>query len=213
MTDPTPPAETASAPQSPKKAKTVKKPTVKKEPTRKAPARAAKTKSLVIKKAKSPVKSAVKAKVQARKKAKTVKPKSGKKSTKSTRSGLSKFESIALEAISLSSTDESPFVSGSKVKQYAVDYLEKTPVAQIPRLIKRALEILVAKRLLKAKKDSYAFTLKGKAAAPKKVENRKKVVRTVKEKKAATKPKKAETPAKKALVTRSGRTSRPVQAA
>jgi hypothetical protein len=161
-----------------KKTKTVKKIVTKKTAVKKADLHKPKPVSAKIKKA-------VKAKVKATKPkvTKVAKPKITKaaKATKSKGSSeFSKFETYAIEAIALLATDEKPCISAAKVRQYVVDYDDKALVSQIPKYTKRALELLVAKKILKAKKDSYAFTVKGKASAPDKVQTRKKVVRAVK---------------------------------
>jgi hypothetical protein len=222
MADPAPVAQDAQ--EKAKKTKTVKKATpkkaaVKKAPVKKAPVKkAAPAKSVKPKSSTASVKKAVKGKVakpstKAKKPAKVAAAKVVKKIAKSpkvkaaptTASGFSKFETLALEAIVSIATEEKPYVSASKVKQYVLDYEDKALPAQVPRFTKNALTSLLAKKILKAKKDSYAFTQVGKDKAPTKVPNRKKVVRVVKD----VKPKKAE-PSKPSIITLSGRTSRPV---
>ena len=68
--------------------------------------------------------------------------------------------------------------------------MEGPIAAMIPKQCKKAIVSLVEKKYLKAKKDSYAFSAKGKEKlAPAKVEKRKKIDRP--EKKPAPAPKEA----------------------
>jgi hypothetical protein len=143
-------------------------------------------------------------------KAKAAKPKSSKSAPKASiqaKSQFSKYEEFALKAIQATATDEKPYISSAKVKQYIFDYEEQAQSGQITKLVKRALTALVAKKFLKAKKDSYAFTVKGKKQAPENVQNRKKVVRPAK---VLIKERKVDDRPKKPTITLSGRASRPV---
>jgi hypothetical protein len=203
-------------------AKATKSKTVKKTVTKKAAVKKDAAKSAETSKSKAPAKKVVKPKTStikarkpkpkveapAKKLAKAKTPKSAPKPKKTApASEFTKFETLALEAITLSATDEKPYVSGTKVRQYALDYEGKAQAAQIPRYAKNALLSLLIKKIVKAKKDSYALTSKGKEVAPEKVQKRSKVVRVAK---AAAKSKKAVEPVKKPVTTTSGRTSRPV---
>jgi hypothetical protein len=105
--------------------------------------------------------------------------KSGSKANKGKKVALSqsftKYENWVAEAIKANATKEKPYVSYSKVKQYIVDYMDGGVVYFIPRITKKSLLGLVNRKLLKAKKDSYAFTSTGRdKLEPKSVENRKK---------------------------------------
>jgi hypothetical protein len=128
---------------------------------------------------------------------------------KAARPSYSKFEQFAIDGINVNATEASPYVSFAKIKQYAIDYVEKTRLGSIPKLVKRALLGLEVKKILKAKRDSYAFAAAGKGLALRKVPERTKVVR---EPTKADKPADAEVTIAKPLVTTSGRTSRPVGA-
>jgi hypothetical protein len=197
-----------------KKTRTVKKTVTKKVVVKKGagadPAKPTKPKSVS-----TTIKKAVKAKSSPSKKVKATKPKAAKATTPKIAkeakvakprgsSQANKFETYAIEAVTVFATEEKPYVSASKIRQYLVDY-DDTAVPLIRRNTKRALDILVVKKILKAKKDSYAFTTKGKALAPAKVQARKKVVRVVK-----PAPSKAELPPTKVTITLSGRATRPI---
>jgi hypothetical protein len=195
-----------------------------KKTSKAAPKKTAAPKKVVTKKAAAPKKEAkkispkkaVKAAAKAKPSKKATKvpkatKKSVKKTTKSTKSTeFSKFEKFVAEAIAALATTEKQFVSASKIKQYVFDYMEGGLAPTIPKLTKNAIGTLQAKKLIKAKKDSYSFTSKGKEViAPAKVEKRRKVERALVAKK--KKVKVVEQPAKvKTIVTLSGRTSRSV---
>jgi hypothetical protein len=175
-------------------------PVIKKKPAKKVTVKAkALTKKTSVKPAKAS-KRATKAVAPKDKKAKKVK---GSSPT------YSKFEQFAIDAINVNASEASPYVSFAKIKQYAIDYVEKSKLGSIPKLVKKALLSLEVKKILKAKKDSYAFAAAGKGLAGKKVPDRKKVIRETKK---AAKPAEAGVTIAKPVVTTSGRTSRPVAA-
>jgi hypothetical protein len=120
---------------------------------------------------------------------------------------FTKYEQWVAEAIKANATSEKPYVSYSKVKQYVLDYMDGGVVHFVPKLTKKTLLGLVARKFLKPKKDSYAFTSTGhEKLEPKSVESRKKVSRPEKKsKKVVTK----EEPPAKTVITATGRISRP----
>ena len=190
---------------------TSKKPAAKKTATKKvtakktAPKKAAAAKKLV-KKATKPAKKAVKAATKTTKKTATKKSSTEKKVKKESKKTFNKFETFVAEAIKAIATEEKPYVSYSKVKQYLLDYMPGGLVTVIPKMTKKTLNSLAEQKLLKAKKESFAFTKKGEEKlAPAKVEKRKKIDRPTKEKK--EKPvEKVEPP--KTVKTMSGRISK-----
>jgi hypothetical protein len=152
---------------------------------------------------------AVPAVKKAAKAEKKIKKSTTKKPVKKAGQKFSKIETFAAEAIAALATPEKEFVSYGRIKQYVLDYLDGGLATTIPKLTKNALIGLTATKLLKAKKDSYAFTAKGKETlAPATVEKRKKVVRPVKEKKKQSKQTAPE-PLKKVTITLTGRATRP----
>jgi hypothetical protein len=192
------------------KPKATKKPTVKKDGKAVKKGGSVLAKKKVVKKAKAPTKKASAKPAKAAKRAeKETAPKAPKQEKAKTAPARSKFEQFAIDAININATDASPYVSFTKIKQYAVDYADKVKLGSIPKFVKKALLALEVKKILKAKKDSYAFAASGKALAGKKVPERKKVVR---EPKKTAKPTKVEVTIPKPVVTASGRTSRPVGA-
>jgi hypothetical protein len=199
--------EKKSAPASPKKPAAAAKPAAEKK--------AALKKSAAPKKAapKKVIKAAAKAKVSKKglkpKATKSIKKPKTKASKKGGSGGAStKYEKWAAEAIAALATPEKEYVSVGKVKQYILDYFEAATVKTAPKLTKTALALLQTKKLLKSKKDSYAFTAKGKeSVAPSKVEKRQKIVRAEPKKKKVV-AKAIEKPEVKTVVTISGRTSR-----
>lgn len=188
---------------------TTKKETPKKAATKKAaPKKTAAKKDSAKKATKKLVKKAVKPK-------KTVKKSTEKKPAKEATTKkaapkaakFGKYDHFVAEAIVANATEEKQWVSYAKIKQYLLDYMDGAIVAMIPKQCKKAILALVAKKYLKAKKESYAFTAKGKEKlAPAKAEKRKKIERPVK--KAAPEPK--EEPKKENRVTMSGRVSKSV---
>ena len=191
---------------------TSKKPAAKKTATKKvtakktAPKKATAAKKLV-KKATKPAQKAVKAATKTTKKTATKKKSSTeKKVKKETKKSFNKFETFVAEAIKAIATEEKPYVSYSKVKQYLLDYMPGGLVTVIPKMTKKTLNSLAEQKLLKAKKESFAFTKKGEEKlAPAKVEKRKKIDRPTKEKK--EKPVEKEEPPK-TVKTMSGRISK-----
>jgi hypothetical protein len=211
------PAPTKSKPKKPEAVKkaVTKKPTVKKTSTKSAdsgkskapPKKAVKPKPSTTK----ATKPKPKAETPAKKLAKGKPQKRGRKPKKAAAvSQFNKFETLALEAVAISATDEKPYVSSTKIRQYLLDYEPTAKPGQIPRYAKLALASLVAKKILKPKKESYTFTLKGKDVAPEKVQSRKKIVRPVKPAKKSKKTVEAVKQVKKPVITLSGRTSKPL---
>ena len=183
------------------KKSTEKKTTTKKTATK---TKAAATKKLV-KKAAKPTKKASKVVKKAAKKT-SPKKKAEAKPKKTAKKSFSKFETFVAEAIKAISTEEKPYVSYTKVKQYLLDYMPGGLVTVIPKMTKKTLTSLAEQKLLKAKKESFAFTKKGEEKlAPAKVEKRKKIDRPVKETKEKA-PAVPETP--RTVTTLSGRISK-----
>ena len=187
-----------------------KKETKKKAAPKKTTTKKAAPKKDAAKKTKKLVKKAVKPKKAAPKKTTEKKTKKAKETTKKaapkTAAKFGKYDQFIAEAIVATATEEKQWVSYSKIKQYLLDYMDGAIVAMIPKQCKKAILALVEKKYLKAKKDSYQFTAKGKEKlAPAKVEKRKKIDRP--EKKVAPPPK--EEP-KKEIKTMSGRVSKSV---
>jgi hypothetical protein len=188
-------AGTKSKPKEAPKKQTVKKtvakkPAVKKAATKKnAPVRAQLKKTISVKKSK-PVKKTKKAK------------------SAPAPSAYTKYQVWVAEAVQQLKTPEHPFVSFNKIKQYLLDYVDAKQPFRIPKLGKQARLSPVHSKLLKARKNSYAFTKLGEGKiAPSKAEKRKKIVR--KEKK-QTKPKTKE-PVRNPVMLGTGRISRPRQ--
>jgi hypothetical protein len=178
---------------------------------KKAPKVAKPKKAPAAKKAQAP-KKAKKAPVKPIKKAATsTKPKAAKKVKKATKkevsepAGLDKYEKWVVEAIGSLKTDEHAYVSLRKIRQYLLDYMEGQPF-RIPKLAKKAALSLLARKVIKAKNDSYQFTVHGAKLVPAKIEKRKKIIRP--ESKAAVKKVKEE-PAKSPVITSTGRVSKP----
>jgi hypothetical protein len=155
-------------------------------------------KKKVVKKTKTPTKKSS-AKLAAPAPA-APKPKKGKDT-------YNKFEQVAVDAININATKTNPFVSFTTIRQYAVDYLEKVKVGSISKFVKKALFGLEIKKIIKSKKDCYAFAAAGKALAGIKVPERKKVVRGPKKR---GKTPKVEVTIANQIVTTTGRTSLPV---
>ena len=95
---------------------------------------------------------------------KTTKPKVQKKETNAK---FTEFQLLVLEAIAANANEEHAYVSKFKIKDFVLDYKE-TPPPALNHLILTALQKLHAKGILKLKKESYAFTTKGKAFEPQK---------------------------------------------
>lgn len=157
-------------------------------------------------------KAAVKPIKKAAKKAATsTKPKAVRKVKKATKKksaesgGLDKYEKWVVEAIASLKTDDHTYVSLRKIRQYLLDYYEGQPF-RIPKLAKKAALKLLARKVVKAKKDSYQFTVHGASLVPEKIEKRKKIIRP--ESKAPPKKVKEE-PAKSPVIVSTGRVSKP----
>jgi hypothetical protein len=138
-------------------------------------------------------------------KPKTVLKAKAKASKQKATSGGTKYQVWVAEAIQQLKTPEHEYVSFGKIKQYLLDYLD-TAAFRIPKLAKQALLQLLGTKIVKAKRDSYAFTKAGEAKiAPKTVGKREKIER---EAKVVAKSAKEE-PAKKVVILRTGRVSKP----
>lgn len=108
------------------------------------------------------------------------------------------------EAILALSTEDKPWVSQKRIREYLLKYMTGL-YGTIPSMTKKALEKLTEKKYLKRKKDSFAFAKLGnEKLRPEKIQKRTEVNRPVK-----AKPEKEE-PAKPLpeVVTMSGRVSR-----
>ena len=91
------------------------------------------------------------------------------------------YEKWVSEAIQSISTEENPYVSSLKIKQYLIDYMDQGIFYVIPKRAKKALDSLCEKKLLKSKKNSYAFSSLGKTKLiQEKIPKRKKVTRPIK---------------------------------
>ena len=116
------------------------------------------------------------------------------------------YEKWIAEAIFSQKTKEKEYVSFQKIKKYLLDYMDYGLYQVIPKRTKHALDELLGKKLIKSRKESYAFTTLGLInLAPKKIVRRNKLQRENKHKTIEI-----ETASKKNLVTLSGRISRPV---
>lgn len=132
---------------------------------------------------------------------------SGRKAKKAASAGgaNTRYQQWIAEAIEQHRSPEHPYVSFAKIKRYLIDYLDAA-VFRIPKMAKQALALLLAEKLIKAKKDSYAFTKAGEAKiAPAKVEKRSKVVRKEK----VTVKQVKEEPSRGLVILGTGRVSRP----
>jgi hypothetical protein len=203
---PEPPAEGKSKRGGSAKAAADKKGKAGKTVVRKSEPRKAAAKPDVAPKAAAKPKTKAKAKVKPKDKAKAAGEKKVKKAKKVATPATGKYEIWVAEAIAANATEEHQYVSINKIRQYLVDYMEGQEF-RIRKMAKVAALTLLDGKLLKAKKDSYAFTKAGKAKiAPETIEERKKVVRQ--EKKVAVKSVK-DGPPKGAVITASGRVSKP----
>lgn len=96
---------------------------------------------------------------------------------------FSKYEKWVGEAIQALATEDKPYVSASRVKQYLIDYMEGAIFTMIPKMSRNALATLTEKKFLKKKKESYAFSAKGKEKlTQEKLPKHKKIERPVKAK-------------------------------
>ena len=102
-------------------------------------------------------------------------PKPAKKTTEQGPK-LLKFEKWVAEAIKALSTEDKEWVSFLKIKQYLHDYMDGPNENFIPHQAKNTIQKFVEQKYLKKKRDSYAFTSKGKEKiAPSKVPSRSKI--------------------------------------
>ena len=109
---------------------------------------------------------------------------------------------LAAEAIASNATEESPFVSSTKILEYIVKYIDTR--APTHENVKSLLRELVSKKLLQQRKSSVAFTKKGEEKLkPKSIPKRKENVPEPEEEPVEEK--------KPDVVTGSGRISRQVQ--
>jgi hypothetical protein len=155
-----------------------------------------------------PRKSVVKAAAAAAKAKAESKPKAvkEKKTKKAATPANNKYETWVAEAIAANTTKQHEYVSINKIRQYLVDYVEGQEF-RIRKMAKATTLVLLDRKLIKSKKDSYAFTKIGKAKiAPQTIQERTKIVRQGK--KVVTTPVKVDGP-KGPIITASGRVSKP----
>jgi hypothetical protein len=121
-------------------------------------------------------------------------------------SGPNKWEKYIAEVIAVLKTAEKPRVSLNKIKAYILDYFDVRPHS-IPKMVTKALFELQTRKLLKAKKNPFEFTVAGRAPlTPAKIEKKKKIFRLAK--KGIVKPAK-EKSARRPIITSTGRVSKP----
>ena len=132
-----------------------------------------------------------------------------KKSSSKSEKNVSPFTQFIAEAIASNATEEKQFVSEAKIKEYLFKYYDGSiPDALLKTQTKRQLERLVNNKLLKQKRNSYAFSAAGKhEIEPSKVPTRKQ------NKRAQVKPEPEEVveEKKEEYVTQTGRTTTKAQ--
>lgn len=163
-----------------KKTKKTTKKTTKKKVTKPASEEKPKStkKATKPKKTTKPEKKTTKPAKKATKKTET-KPKKEAAEKKTTKKSptrqVHKYEKWILEAIVSLSTEDKPYVSYEKIKNYLFTYMDGTIAGTIPYQTRKTLDKLHEKGLIKKKKESYALRVAGKKVAPTTIEKRKKV--------------------------------------
>jgi hypothetical protein len=126
--------------------------------------------------------------------------------TKACKVSISKFGEFICEAIAALETKEDKWVSGQKIAQYLIDFYDKGLWQTFKKKAQNVLEKLKDQKLLKAKKNKYAFTSLGeKKLKPDKIPKHKKIEGRVKKREVE---KAVEEPPP--IFTKSGRESKPV---
>ena len=135
--------------------------------------------------------------------------KEAKKSSSKSEKKVSAMTQFIAEAIASNATEEKQFVSEAKIKEYIFKYYDGSiPDALLKTQTKRQLERLVNNTLLKQKRNSYAFSSKGKREIePSKVPTRKQNKRV----EAKPEPEEVVEEKKEEYVTQTGRTTTKAQ--
>ncbi len=117
----------------------------------------------------------IKKKSTTTKKEKTTEKKENTTESKS-KSGLTKYEQYVVEAIQAKSNEDKQWVGFTAISGYIKQYIPDIKLGNCTTLARNAADRLVASGFLKAKRDSYAITKKGrsltKEAPPKRKEVR-----------------------------------------
>lgn len=73
------------------------------------------------------------------------------------------YEMFIAEAIQHNMTEMCKLVSLTRIRDYVLTYMEHKNPEIIPKAVKKTCRILVARKLLRTKRDGFTFTTKGKS--------------------------------------------------